>query len=176
MQMWPTIASFFSKIYGLMFTCSMLLTQVTEQQALSLTKFIDGMDWGPMMPPQRAACKTHRNSSARNTWVESITSSWRRPIFRKSYDCDYIYVYCYWLMYTFSWFMWYVGYSQMNSGASSSEAEGYLFWNILEVIIPRGAGETKPDGWQLEQTGRQGWGAHICPRSLDWGGLCWGKW
>lgn len=47
-------------------------------------------------------------------------------------------------MYTFSLFMWYVGHSQMNSGASSLEAEGYLFWDILEVIIPRGVGRTEP--------------------------------
>lgn len=53
-------------------------------------------------------------------------------------------------------FMWYVGHSQMNSGASSLEAEGYLFWDVLEVVIPRGAGRTKPGRWQLEQTGRQG--------------------
>ena len=32
----------------------------------------------------------------------------------------------------------------MNSGASSLEAEGYLFWDLLEVIIPRGVGRTEP--------------------------------
>lgn len=43
----------------------------------------------------------------------------------------------------------------MHSGASSLEAEEYLFWDILEVIIPAGAGRTKPGGWQLEQAGGQ---------------------
>lgn len=40
----------------------------------------------------------------------------------------------------------------MHSGASSLEAEDYLFWDVLEVIIPGGAGRTKPGGCQLEQT------------------------
>lgn len=124
MQTWPTIASFFRKIYGVTFTCSMLLSNWTW--SVQLNQIHPWYGQKGRDAPQLAACKTHRPGSARNTWIKSITSSWRRPIFRKSYDCDYIYVYCCWLMYTFNMFMWYVWHSQMTSVAFSLEAKGYL--------------------------------------------------
>lgn len=48
----------------------------------------------------------------------------------------------------------------MNSDASRVEAEGCLFRDILEVIIPRGAGTTEP----AQLTARANWLAGLrCP-------------
>lgn len=37
-----------------------------------------------------------------------------------------------------------VGHMLMDSGVSSSQAAGCLFWGILEVVIPRGSVRTEP--------------------------------